>query len=317
MKALTFDGKKLKISEIPKPIPNEDEVLIKVSKAGICNTDHEITKGYVPNFTGVLGHEFLGFVEEAQDKNLVGKRVSGEINLACGICNFCKKGLERHCPNRTVLGIINRNGAFAEYLILPKQNVIEIPNEIPDERAIFIEPLAAACEILEQVQILPLHEVLLIGDGKLALLIARFLHSTGCKLKILGKHQDKLDTLEEIGISTVLLQNFAPKSFDIVVEASGNSTAFEFGLNCTKPRGTFVLKSTYAGGINFNPAQVVVNEITMIGSRCGKFQDALKFLLNHKPALEKMIHLEFDFTKALEAFETSALKDTLKVILNF
>ncbi|KAA3599318.1 MAG: alcohol dehydrogenase [Calditrichaeota bacterium] len=317
MKALTFDGKELKLTEIPKPVPTENEVLIKVAKAGICNTDHEIIKGYIPNFNGILGHEFFGYVKEAQDKNLIGKRVSGEINLACGTCEFCEKGLGRHCPNRSVFGIINRNGAFSEYVTLPKENVIEIPSEIPDERAVFIEPLAAACEILEQVKILPNHEVLLIGDGKLALLIARVLHSTGCKLKVLGKHQDKLETLGEVGISTVLLENFTPKTFDVVVEASGNSTAFELGLSCTKPRGTFVLKSTYAGGINFNPALVVVNEITMIGSRCGRFEDAVKFLQNHKPTLEKMIHSEFEFSKALEAFENSAQRNTLKVILNF
>lgn len=317
MKALTFDGKELKLTEIPKPIPKENEVLIKVAKAGICNTDHEIIKGYIPNFNGVLGHEFFGFVEKAEDKNLIGKRVSGEINLACGTCEFCQKGLGRHCPNRTVFGIINKNGAFAEYVTLPKENVIEIPSEIPDERAVFIEPLAAACEILEQVKISPNDEVLLIGDGKLSLLIARVLHTTGCKLTVLGKHQDKLETLEEVGISTVLLEKFKPKPFDIVVEASGNSTAFELGLNCTKPRGIFVLKSTYAGGINFNPALVVVNEITLIGSRCGRFEDAVKFLQTYQPTLEKIIHSEFDFSEALKAFEKSSQKNTLKVILNF
>jgi len=314
MKAVFFDGA-LKLSDVERPERAGHEVLIRVSHAGICNTDHEIIRGYVPGFNGILGHEFLGHVEEADDRSLIGRRVTAEINISCGKCEFCKKGLGRHCINRSVLGIINKNGAMAEYVAIPQENVFEIPSSIPDTDAIFIEPLAAALEILDQVVIGKEHSVLLIGDGKLALLIARVMSTTGCSLTVVGKHPEKLGLLEDLGIKTVPAGTFKQSPFDIVIEASGNPSAFALGLECVKPRGTFVLKSTYAGGFVFNPSAVVVNEITLMGSRCGRFEAAIKFLQMHKPGLETMISREFPIDDALEAFAYSARPDSLKVVL--
>ncbi len=314
MKAVYFDGN-LKVCEVEKPKRKKGEVLIRVALAGICNTDHEIIKGYIPNFRGIPGHEFFGYAEEADDKSLIGKRVTSEINIACGKCEFCNKGLGRHCSNRKVLGIINKNGAMAEHVTVPKENVIEIPSSIPDINAIFIEPLAAALEILEQVNINKDHTVLLIGDGKLALLIARVIYKTGCKLTVVGKHPNKLSLLNDRSTKKFLLDSFKPSFFDIVIEASGNPSAFTLGLACVKPRGIFVLKSTYADGFSFNPSSIVVNEVTLIGSRCGRFKDAIKFLEKHKPGLEKMISKEFPLEDALEAFNYSAKPDSLKVVL--
>ncbi|TAN41680.1 MAG: alcohol dehydrogenase [Nitrospirae bacterium] len=314
MRALVFD-KKLEVKDVENPVRQKGEALIKVSIAGICNTDHEIIKGYVPGFSGILGHEFLGVVEESDDKDLVGKRVAGEINLACGACEFCRKGLGRHCSNRSVLGIINKNGAFAEYLTLPEPNVFAIPDSIPDTHAIFVEPLAAALEIIEQVNIAPEHKVLLIGDGKLALLIAFVLKTTGCGLTVLGKHREKLDFARDYGMATVLFDDFTPALHDIVIEASGNRSGFMTALDSVKPRGTIVLKSTYAEPFAFNPFQIVVNELTVVGSRCGRFEDAIRFLQSHRLPIDRLISAEFGLDEAEKAFALSARPDTLKVLL--
>ncbi|HEX8949968.1 MAG TPA: alcohol dehydrogenase catalytic domain-containing protein [Dissulfurispiraceae bacterium] len=297
------------------PVRKNGEVLIKVSMAGICNTDHEITRGYVPGFRGVIGHEFFGYVEDADNKSLTGRRVTAEINNACGKCEFCVKGLGRHCSNRTVLGIINRDGAMAEYVTVPEENVVEIPPDIPDAHAIFIEPLAAALEILEQVRIGKEQSALLIGDGKLALLIALVMQTTGCDLTMLGKHSEKLAIAGDAGIKTVLLESFRKSAYDIIIEASGNPSAFQLGLECLKPRGIFILKSTYTGGFSFNPSSIVVNEITLIGSRCGRFAEAIRFLEQHKPPLEKLISAEYPLEEALAAFKRSEQPGALKVVL--
>lgn len=314
MRALIFDGR-LKVKDVEKPVRQKGEALIRVLMAGICNTDHEITKGYVPGFKGILGHEFLGVVEDADDKDLVGKRVAAEINLACGACEFCRKGLGRHCPGRSVLGIINKDGAFAGYLTLPETNIVVVPDSISDTQAVFIEPLAAALEILEQVRIVPEHKVLLIGDGKLALLIAFVLKATGCSLTVLGKHKEKLALAKDSGINTVMLEGFIKSGYDVVVEASGNRSGFMTALDCVKPRGTIVLKSTYAEPLTFNPFQIVVNEIAVVGSRCGRFEDAIRFLNAHRIPLDSLISAEFSLDKAEEAFAFSARPDALKVLL--
>ena len=314
MKAVCFDGS-LKLCDVDKPKPADSEVLIRVSLAGICNTDHEITRGYIPGFNGIPGHEFLGYVEEADDSSLIGRRVTAEINISCGKCELCRKGLGRHCSSRSVLGIINRNGAMAEYVVVPQENVFEIPSSIPDTDAIFIEPLAAALEILEQVSIGKEQTVLLLGDGKLALLIARVISTTGCSLTMVGKHPEKLELLDGLGIETILSGDFKPSSYDIVIEASGNPSAFALGLECVKPRGAFVLKSTYAGSMSFNPSAIVVNEITLTGSRCGRFEAAIKFLEEQRPGVGKMISREFPMESALEAFAYSAQPGSLKVVL--
>jgi threonine dehydrogenase-like Zn-dependent dehydrogenase len=314
MKAVFFDGQ-LHVDDMPMPWPGPGEALIKVVSAGICNTDLEITRGYVPGFRGIPGHEFIGLVEAADDKALIGRRATAEINCACGACEFCKQGLGRHCVNRSVLGIVNRSGAFAEYVAVPRENVVEIPPEIADDDALFIEPLAAALEILDQVALSPEKSVLLLGDGKLALLIALAVQSCGCSLLVVGKHREKLRFFENLGITTVILNDFKKSSYDVVVEASGNPSAFSLGLECVKPRGVFVLKSTYATDFPFNPALVVVNEITLVGSRCGVFSKAIEFMLSRTPPLHEFISAEFPINQALKAFEYSQRPDALKVVL--
>jgi threonine dehydrogenase-like Zn-dependent dehydrogenase len=314
MKALVFSDS-LHMTDCPKPRCTTDEVLIKVAKAGICNTDIEITRGYMPGFNGIPGHEFIGYVEEADDRSLIGKRVTGEINCACGTCKFCNKGLGRHCPNRTVLGIDKKDGAFAEYLTLPEHNVVEIPADMSDDQALFLEPLAAALEILNQVTITNEHSVLLLGDGKLAMLIAMVMQKQTGNLLVVGKHAPKLQLLKDMGISTVMLSDFSPSQFDVVIEASGNPSAFHTGLSCVKPRGTFVLKSTYAQGFTFNPAGIVVNEITLVGSRCGIFRQAVDFIVRYNPLLTKLISATYPLSRAIEAFDYAQTPGTLKVII--
>jgi threonine dehydrogenase-like Zn-dependent dehydrogenase len=314
MKAVVFDGK-LHVDDVAAPQRRPGEALIKVSRAGICNTDLEITRGYIQGFKGILGHEFIGIVEAADDKAMIGQRVTAEINCACGKCEFCKQGLGRHCVNRTVLGIVNRDGAFAEYVTVPMENIVEIPSEIADDEALFIEPLAAALEILDQVDISRGKSVLLLGDGKLALLIALVLQTCGSNLLVVGKHVEKLRLLKNLDIDTLLLGDFNKTGFDVVIEATGNPTAFALGLECVKPRGVFVLKSTYGQAFSFNPASVVVNEITMIGSRCGLFYKAIEFILDYNPPLRQFISAQFPLREAPRAFEYSQRPETLKVAL--
>jgi threonine dehydrogenase-like Zn-dependent dehydrogenase len=314
MKAVIYNGT-LRLEQVPKPVRDTDEVLIKATKAGICNTDHEIIRGYIPGFNGIPGHEFIGIVEEADDTSLVGKRATAEINCACGTCEFCRKGLGRHCPTRTVIGIINQNGAFAEYIAVPRENCVIIPDTIPDNRAIFIEPLAAALEILEQVSITPDMQILLFGDGKLGLLIAHVLATTKCGLTVVGMSPKKLSLLDYTTVKTVLLDEFNNDKYDIVIEATGNSSAFERAIHNVKPRGILVIKSTYAHGFQFNPSSLVVDEITIIGSRCGLFSHAIEFLSNNDIALERMISREFALEDVVEAFEYSSQAETLKVVL--
>ncbi len=314
MRAVVFDGG-LGIKEVARPERGKDEVLIKVTMAGVCNTDHEIIRGYVPGFDGILGHEFIGTVEDADDKSLIGKRCTAEINCACGACDYCKNDLMRHCPNRTVLGIINRNGAFAEYITVPAQNLTLIPDQIPDHNAVFIEPLAAALEILDQVKIEPSSRVLLLGDGKLGLMIGHAVASTGCSLTVVGKHREKLDLLNYENVETVLLEHFENSIYDIVIEATGNSTAFQMAVSNVRPRGVIVLKSTYAGEVNINPSLAVVNEVTIIGSRCGLFERAVDFLLSRNVSFRELISARRPLTDAVKAFEASAAPGALKVIL--
>jgi threonine dehydrogenase-like Zn-dependent dehydrogenase len=315
MKALLCANGTLALQECEKPERRGNEVLIRVSRAGICSTDLEIVRGYVPGFSGVLGHEFFGHVEEADDASLIGKRVTAEINCACGKCDYCNKGMQRHCPRRTVIGIVNRNGAFAEYIAVPRENTIVIPDELPECSAILIEPLAAAMEVLEQITIGKEQSVLLVGDGRLAQLIGRVLLSEGISLTVAGKHQSKLDLLKRQGARTFLPDRFSPSPFDIVIEASGKPEGFVRALACVKPRGTIVLKSTYAGGFQFNPSSVVVNEISLVGSRCGKFSEAIGFLQKYKPDFSYMISARYPFSQALEAFEKAKGKGVLKVVL--
>ncbi len=314
MTAITFD-KSLEIQQLPYPDRKPKDAIVRVTMTGICNTDLEITKGYVPGFSGVLGHEFIGIVQEAKDITLIGKRCTAEINFGCGVCNYCTNGLERHCPHRSVLGIINQQGCFADYVSVPEKSLVHIPDEISNRRAIFIEPLAAALEILDQVTITKRTKVLLLGDGKLGLLIGYMLASTGCNLTVVGKHRHKLNYLVATSARIVQRDSFAEDIYDVVVEATGNSSALTMAMNCIKPRGTIVLKSTYAQDMQFNPSQLVVNEVSLIGSRCGQFSKAIDFLLHNNIPLEDMIDGEFSLAQGIEAFEFSSRPKTIKTIL--
>lgn len=317
MKAVVFDETLKYVEDYEKPSPKKGEALIKVTYGGVCNTDKEITKGYM-GYKGILGHEFTGIVEEIndEDKSFLGKRVVGEINLGCKDCEWCAKDLERHCPNRSTLGILAKDGCFAEYVTLPISNLVEIPENVPDEQAVFVEPLAAGLEILEQMHIQPCQKVMVLGDGKLGLLTALALNACGLDVLIVGKHQNKLDIAKNQGVKTQLLSEFeqAP-NFDVVVEATGSITGFETSVSCVKPRGTLVLKSTIAASKELNLAPIVINEITILGSRCGRFEPAMRLIASNKIDFSQMISKIYPIEKAIEAFDANNAKDTIKILL--
>jgi len=317
MKALRFENNQLNLAEIPKP-GRESEAVVRVLKSGICNTDVEIVKGYA-NFQGTIGHEFVGTVEEAKDApNLIGKRVVGEINAGCGKCELCLQGDSRHCPQRTVLGIVGRDGAHAEFLTLPTGNLFEVPRNISDVRAVFVEPLAAAFGITEQVEIFPETRLAVVGDGKLGNLCAQSLALESRNVFLIGKHKEKLNLVEKRNIETVLLKNAKKlnKSFETVVEASGSESGFNLALDLLKPRGKLVLKSTFHGETKWQAWRVVVDEITIVGSRCGRFQPALDLLKNNSVDVECLISEELSLTDGVKAMKVAEQKGVMKVILS-
>jgi threonine dehydrogenase-like Zn-dependent dehydrogenase len=320
MKAIVFDGTLKYRENYPVPEPGEKEVLVRVSLAGICNTDIEIMNGYL-GFHGVMGHEFVGLVEGAPEnaKNLVGKRVVGEINCGCGLCDFCKGGLAKHCPTRTTLGIQGKDGAFAEYVTLPVSNVHTIPDNIADEEAVFTEPLAAAFEITEQVHIKPTDRVLVLGDGKLGLLCSFVLGLMEADVTLAGKHEGKLSIAEKGHIRTLNRAYEKPheKKYDIVVEATGSVEGFKDALQLTKPRGTIVLKSTVAATPKMDGARLVIDEIHVVGSRCGPFGPALRALAQRRIGVKPLISAIYTFDRSQEAFEKAQGNESLKIIIDF
>ncbi len=315
MKALVFE-EKLALQDVPVPNPLPDEALVKVRMAGICKTDVEIVKGYM-DFHGVPGHEFVGTVERSSDPKQIGLRVVGEINAGCRECSLCRKGLERHCPHRTVLGILGRDGAMAEYLTLPASNLLPVPPSLPDEKAVFSEPLAAALEILEQVKIQPADRVAVIGDGKLGLLICMVLRLTGCDLVLVGKHPEKMKLFTDMKGLTISLDEFCARDdrFDVMVEASGNQSGWDLAVSRVKPRGVIVLKSTYHGSLNFNPAPLVIDEITVVGSRCGQFAPALRLMESGLVDPTPLISGIFPMDRAEDAFRESQEPGNFKILL--
>src|SRR5215213_8228927 len=318
MKALRFVDNQLKLAEVAKP-ENEREALIRVTKSGICNTDLEIVRGYA-GFSGTIGHEFVGVVEESRGApEWIGKRVVGEINAGCGKCEKCRAGDSRHCPQRTVLGIHGRDGAHAEFLSLPTENLLEVPANVGDEAAVFVEPLAAAFGITEQVEIDENTRVAVIGDGKLGILCAFALSLKSAKTVLIGKHREKLILAEKRNIGGILLNEAVPKlnrSFDVVVEASGSETGFATALDLLKPRGKMVLKSTFQGKANLEMWRVVVDEITIVGSRCGRFAPALGLLEKGLVTVEDLISEEFSLGRGVEAMNRAAAKGVMKVLLS-
>ncbi len=319
MKAIVFDGRLRLTNDRQKPFPVPGDALIRVTMAGICNTDMEITRGYL-GFQGTIGHEFTGIVETTggRSRKLIGKRVVGEINCGCRNCDLCRAGLEKHCPDRTTIGILGREGAFAEYMTLPVGNLHEIPCGLTDEEAVFTEPLAAAFEILEQVPFKAGDRVLVLGDGKLGILCALTLRLTGAQVTLAGKHPSKLSIARDQGVPVMLTKDLSPvNKYDTVVEATGSADAFETAMKLSKPRGTIVLKSTVAHGTPINLAPLVIDEITVVGSRCGPFRPALKALANGLIDVKPLISAIFLPEEAKKAFAAAKKRDTLKVLIDF
>jgi threonine dehydrogenase-like Zn-dependent dehydrogenase len=314
VRALWLENRHLSFREdIPTPEPPPGEALVRVLIAGICNTDLELTRGYYP-YAGIPGHEFVGIVEKGPDE-LTGRRVVGEINAVCGRCEACRQGRPTHCDHRDVLGIIRRNGAFAEYLTLPAANLHVVPDDLPSDMAVFTEPLAAALEIREQIDIAETDRVLVVGDGKLAQLVARTIALTGCRLAVAGRHRGKLGLLEAAGIATIDGSAIAPRSFDIAVECSGSPSGFTLARHALRPRGTLVMKSTYAGDLTVNASSLVVDEITLVGSRCGPFEPALRLLAERTIDPTPLIHARYALHDAIAAFDHAQRAGTLKVLV--
>jgi threonine dehydrogenase-like Zn-dependent dehydrogenase len=317
MLALRFEENLLAVRDVPKP-SGAGEALVRVTLSGICNTDVEIVRGYA-GFHGTIGHEFVGRVESAPegDDQLVGRRVVGEINAGCGHCELCMVNDPRHCPARTVLGIVGRDGAHAQYLRLPVVNLWPVPDEISDERAVFAEPLAAARGITERAQVTKETRVAVIGDGKLGLLCAQALALTGAPVLLVGKHPDKLRIAAARGIETVTLKKLSgrERQFDVVVEASGAKGGFDLALNLLRPRGTLVLKSTFHGATEINAARLVVDEISVVGSRCGRFAPALDLLRDNRVDVESLISEEFPLSDGVRAMERATAPGVIKVLL--
>lgn len=304
MKAVYYNGKDAVYREdYPMPVPAEEESLIQILLAAVCNTDKEVRKGYKPDFTGVMGHEFVGKVILSSDPHLVGKRVVGELNEACGHCIYCKTGRPHHCSNRKVIGLTGRDGCFAEYMTISTSLLHEVPDNLPTDIAIFTEPLAAALEILNQVHIRPDTNAAVIGDGRLALFVTQALSLNGIDLTVIGRHPEKLENFKEFAsVTTEGIQ----EGYEIVVDATGSPTGLSSALSYVRKQGTIVIKSTYAGNASLNMSQAVVNELTIVGSRCGPFEPALKLLDKGKIKLPPIAL--YDLKDFEQAFSSPAFK---------
>lgn len=313
MNALWLEDRALSIKTVPVP-RTCGEALVRIRLSGICGTDLELTRGYYP-YTGILGHEFVGEVVESPDAEWIGARVVGEINAACGVCSACAAGRPTHCDSRTVLGIVNRDGVHAEYAVLPLANLLRVPDSVSDEAAVFTEPIAAAVEILRQVHIAPTDRVLLVGAGRLGQLVAQVLALTGARLEVVARHQQQLDLLHARGIATIAEEDVAPRAYDVVVEATGSPSGLELSRCALRPRGTLVLKSTYAGDVTLNLSTFVVDEITVIGSRCGPFAPALRLLERGDIDPVPLIAARYPLSQAVEAIEFAAQRGVMKVLL--
>jgi len=324
---LTNNGPRFQI-DYPTPTPQPGEALIRVLLAGVCSTDLQLIAGYKGGYRGVLGHEFVGEVVAAPGaEEWLGRRVVGEINIGCGHCELCRRRLGKHCHQRQSIGIIGRDGAFADYLTLPIANLHSAPIHAPDQAAVFTEPLAAALEILEQVHIAPTSRVVQIGDGRLGLLVAQVLASTHCDLTVIGRNAEKLAILHRRGITNTLLVGqgagagdafdaFTAHSADVVVDVTGSPGGFAHARRLVRPQGTLVLKSTFVGGLpNFDISSLVVDEITLVGSRCGPFAPALRMLERQQVAVEPLIHARFSLDDVESALAYAGQKGVLKVLI--
>jgi len=313
MLAVEFESGRIALNERrPLSAPAEGEVLVRVLRAGICETDLQLLQGYM-NFRGVPGHEFVGVAESGSYR---GRRVVGEINCSCGECEFCREGLGNHCPRRSVLGILNREGAFAEYLTLPQKNLHPVPDDVSTDEAVFTEPLAAAFQIPAQLPLDASRRVVILGDGRLGNLCAQVIARLGCRLTVVGKHAEKLALLRTLGIETALLADADPdRSADVVVDCTGAASGLEAALRFVRPRGTVVLKTTVAGAQSTWLAPIVIDEITVIGSRCGPFAPALEALRKREVSVAPLISARFPLRGAAEAFAQARTSSALKILL--
>ncbi len=313
MRAIVVDNGLVFRRDYPRPAPTPGESIVRVLTAGVCGTDLELARGYM-GWQGVLGHEFVGEVVESDTCGLAGRRVVGEINAACGRCRLCAQGLERHCPNRTVLGILGRDGAFADFLTLPDKNLHPVPGSVPDELAVFTEPVAAAYEILEQRKFPRNYRILVLGDGRLGALAAMVLAAEDYDVTVGGRHREKLAALAALGLSTQL-EAAVEGGYDVVIDCTGSGAGLLRALELVRPRGTVVLKSTAAAGANLNLARAVVNEITMLGSRCGRMGPALDALAAGRLDPRPLISAVFPLDDGLAALEAAGKASNFKILL--
>ncbi|MBK7875660.1 MAG: alcohol dehydrogenase catalytic domain-containing protein [Planctomycetes bacterium] len=314
MIAVDLTAGRIRVLDTPPPRRPRHHARLRLRLAGLCNTDLELQRGYY-GFTGTPGHEFVADVLEADTRSLVGQRVVGEINLACRRCAWCRRGLGRHCPRRTVLGIVKHPGAFAEELVLPEENLHVVPASIPDEAAVFVEPLAAACELLDQVRARRGTRVCVLGDGKLGLLVAQVLVARGLDVLHVGRHRSKLAHSKRAGARTKLAETQTRERFPLVVEATGSARGLARAVELAEPRGTIVMKSTVHGTVALETAPVIVNELTLVGSRCGRFEPALRLLKQHAVDVLPLVSERFTLTDAPAAFRAAARHGVLKVLL--
>lgn len=315
MLAVHLEKGRVSLRQQPLPRLPRGFARIRLLAAGICSTDLELLRGYY-GFSGTPGHEFVGVVTECEDRAWVGQRVCGEINLACGRCAWCARQLGRHCPARTVLGIVRHPGAMREYLTLPVRNLHRVPDSMSDEQAVFVEPVAAACEILDQVKIPKGERVAVLGDGKLGLLIAQVLQAHGAQVVLFGRHKEKMKLVEPAGVAAELVRAKMPqREFRFTVDSTGSSAGLATAIAMTEPRGTVVMKSTVHGLVAIDTAVPVVNEITLVGSRCGRMEAAIPLLRSGKVRVEEMVSGEFTLDRAPEAFARAATKGVLKVLV--
>jgi len=317
LRALWLEGRALRLrDDVPPPAPPAGEALVRVSLAGVCNTDLELVRGYYP-YTGVPGHEFVGVVQRAEGaREWVGRRVVGEINAACGACATCLAGRRTHCERRSVLGIVARDGAFATHLVLPVGNLHAVPEELPDEVAVFTEPTAAALELQEQVRVSPGDRVVVIGAGKLGNLVAQTLAATGCRLLAVGRSKRPLALLSARGIPTATADGIEPRRADLAVECTGSPEGLDLARRAVRQRGTIVLKSTYHGKAAIDMAPFVVDEITLVGSRCGPFAPALASLARGEVDPRPLVEARYPLAEAVAAFDHAARPGALKILVD-
>jgi alcohol dehydrogenase len=315
MLSVHLESGRVEVRQMPLPRVPEGFARIRLLVAGICSTDLELQRGYY-GFSGTPGHEFVGEVVASEDPAWLGRRVAGEINLACGKCEWCARGLGRHCPTRRVLGLVNHPGAFREFLTLPLHNLHAVPKSISNEAAVFIEPVAAACEILDQVKIPNGDAVAVLGDGKLGLLVAQVLQAHGARVHLLGRHREKMRLVEKAGVTTERTPRKLPeRAYRWVVDATGSPEGLRAAVTMCEPRGTVIMKSTVHGLVSIDTAPAIVNEVTLVGSRCGRFEPALRLLASKKIDVAGLIADDFPLDRAPEAFARAATKGVLKVLL--